>query len=181
MTDLDDFKKRIFEFAGREFVRKSILSIRDGAGAIEQILGGGGYRRVLEIGTYRGVASAYMAQFCERVTTIDLAFGKMEQDGQMHDRVRFWEAMGIDNIDLRLIDSDGEKPALIGAQEFDFAFVDGDHEGEAPRRDFELVKRCGAVLFHDYGADNGVTALVNSLPRKQVEIIDIFAFWQAGP
>lgn len=173
-----DFKSLIGKYAGREFARKSILSIRDGAGVVERLLGSRRYKRVLEIGTYRGVSSAYMAQFCERVITIDLINGKMEQDRQIFDRVRFWEALEIGNIDLRLACCDLSKAALIAAEQFDFAFVDGDHDGDAPRRDFEMVKHCGAVLFHDYGANNGVTPLIDSLPRNQVEIIDIFAFWR---
>lgn len=173
-----EFKALIARYAGREFSRKSIISIRDGAGVIERLLGEGKYRRVLEIGTYRGVSSAYMAQFVERVTTIDLVEGKMEQDRQLFDRVRFWTALEIDNIDLRLVNSEEEKAALIETLDFDFAFVDGDHEGEAPALDFELVKRCGTVLFHDYSGNNGVTALVDSLPREEVEVMDIFALWR---
>ncbi len=176
-----EFKQLIGKYAGREFSRKSILSIRDGAGVIDQLLGGGQYKRVLEIGTYRGVSSAYMAQFCERVITVDLINGKMEQDHQLFDRVRFWEALEIANIDLRLVCCDLSKAAVIAAEQFDFAFVDGDHEGDAPRRDFELVKRCGTVLFHDYDGDNGVMALIDSLPKEQIEIMDIFALWRAPP
>lgn len=177
----DSFKVGVSEFAAREFIRKSVLSIRDGAGVIERVLGGRRYRRVLEIGTYRGVSSAFMARFCERVITVDLVHGKMEQDRQVFDRVRFWEAMGIGNIDLRLVESEAEKAAFIGSLDFDFAFIDGDHEGDAPRRDFEMVKRCGAVLFHDCDGANGVTKLVSTLPRHQVEIMDIFAFWRGAP
>lgn len=175
---IEQFKAKISDYAGREFMRKSVLSIRDGAGVFERLLGGGIYRRALEIGTYRGVSSALMAQFCERVLTIDLIDGKMERDHQVFDRVRFWESMGIGNIDLRLIETEAEKAAIVSAAEFDFAFVDGDHEGRAPLRDFELVKRCGTVLFHDYDGDNGVRRFVDTLPRAEVEIIDIFALWR---
>ena len=159
-------------------MRKSILSIRGGAGVVESILGGRRYKRILEIGTYRGIGSAYMSQFCERIVTVDLKHGKMEKDRQVFDRFRLWETLGVKNIDLFLVDGDKHKADLIKTFDFDFAFVDGDHEGNAPRDDFELVKRCGAVLFHDYDGDNGVTRLVNSLPKEQVTVMDIFAFWQ---
>lgn len=174
-----DFKQLITKYAGREFSRKSILSIRDGAGVIDRVLGAGRYRRILEIGTYRGVSSAYMAQFCDSVVTIDLKHGKMEQDRQVFDRIRFWEALEIKNIDLRLVEDDADKAALINSLDFDFAFVDGDHEGAAPAKDFELVKKCGAVLFHDYDGSNGVTGLIDSLPKEQIEVMDIFALWRA--
>ena len=105
-----EFKGRVAEFAAREFMRKSVLSIRDGAGVFETILGGGQFKRALEIGTYRGVSSALMAQFCDAVVTIDLRNGKMERDRQVFDRVRFWEAMGVGNIESHLVDSDSERP-----------------------------------------------------------------------
>lgn len=175
-----EFKDKVAEFAAREFMRKSVLSIRDGAGVFEAVLGGGRFKRALEIGTYRGVSSALMAQFCDTVVTIDLRNGKMERDRQVFDRVRFWEAMGVGNIESHLVDNDGEKASLISRLDFDFAFVDGDHEGDAPRRDFDLVKRCGTVLFHDYEGDNGVVDLIDSLPKAEVEVIDMFALWRAG-
>lgn len=177
---LERFRAQIVDYAGREFIRKSVFSPESGAGAIERVLGGRRYKRALEIGTYRGVSSALMAQFCDTVVTIDLRNGKMERDRQVFDRVRFWEAMGAGNIESHLVDNDGEKAALISRLDFDFAFVDGDHEGDAPRRDFDLVKRCGTVLFHDYEGDNGVVDLVNSLPPTEVEVIDMFALWRAG-
>jgi hypothetical protein len=93
-------------------------------------------------------------------------------------RLPFWEAMGIDNIDLRLVEDEAEKADFIRKSEFDFAFIDGDHEGDAPRRDFELVRRCGAVLFHDFDGDNGVRRFVRTLPHHQVADLGMFAFWR---
>lgn len=176
---IDEFRENVAAFAAREFIRKSVLSINGGGQVIQRVLGARQFKRALEIGTYRGVSSALMAQFCESVVTIDLQYGKMERDRQVFDRVRFWEAMGAGNIESHLVADDREKAALIGGLDFDFAFIDGDHEGRAPREDFNLVRRCGTVLFHDYAGDNGVVELIDSLPRHQIEIIDIFALWRA--
>lgn len=181
MIDAEEFKRRVTEFAGREFCRKSILSIRNGAGVIEHILGSGKYRRILEIGTYRGVGSAFMSQFVDGIVTIDLKYGKMEQDGQRFDRVRFFEAMGVLNVDCRLVENDAEKAEIIRKLPFDFAFIDGDHTAPAPANDFSLVKKCGTVLFHDYDANNDVMKFVDTLPRHQVEIMDMFALWRERP
>ena len=43
-----------------------------------------------------------------------------------------------------------------------------------------MVKRCGTVLFHDFEGDNGVVDLISSLPKNEVEVIDMFALWRAG-
>lgn len=164
--------------AGRGAFKKSALMIGDGAEIIERTIRDGGYRRVLEIGTYRGVTAAFMAQFVDRVTTIDLVRGRMERHGETFDRWRFWESLGISNIDLRLIETDIDKATVIRESRFDFAFIDADHVAPAPEKDFALVRSCGAVLFHDYGENNGVTAFVDTLPKEQVTINDIFAFWK---
>jgi predicted O-methyltransferase YrrM len=120
-----------------------------------------------------------MSQFVDRVITIDLKNGLLESNGEDFDRQAFWDSLGIDNIDLHLVENDAEKARVCAAERYDFAFIDGDHEGRAPALDFKLVRGCGTVLFHDYGAANGVTRLVDTLPRQQVEIIDIFALWKA--
>jgi predicted O-methyltransferase YrrM len=174
------FKTRVGDLiANPKFMRKSTLSIRDGAGVIERVLGGGAYKRVLEIGTFRGVNAAFMSQFVERVITIDLKNGQLERHGEFFDRRGFWDSLGVKNVDLHQVEDDAEKARICATEQYDFAFIDGDHEGTAPALDFELVRRCGTVLFHDYGAPNGVTRLVDTLPRQQVEIIDIFALWKA--
>lgn len=160
--------------------RKSVLSIRDGGGVIEKLMGGGKYRRALEIGTWRGVGAAYMAQFVDRVITIDLKMGQLEREELREgwSRAGFWDRIGAKNIDLHLVRSDEEKAKLIASLDFDFALIDGNHSAASARADFEMVKRCGAVLFHDYDENTGVRAFVDTLPLDQVTIMDIFAFWQ---
>lgn len=177
--NIAEFKQRISDFAGDELLRKSALRIRDGAGVIEKVLGCGEFKSVLEIGTYRGVTAAYMAGFVDQVNTIDLKRGKMQWDGQEFDRVRLWEALGIGNVSLHLVSDNNEKANLVSKLDFDFAFVDGDHTYQGVASDFELVKRCGAVLFHDYDQGTEVATFVDSLPKSQVQIMDIFALWRA--
>ncbi len=169
------------ELYGPRVLRRSALNIRGGAGVFERLLAGKGYRTALEIGTYRGCAAAEMASYCERVITIDLKAGRLESLNETFDRAAFWASLGIANIDLRLVEDDAEKKALIDTIEFDFAFIDGAHDARV-RDDFEMVKRCGRVLFHDYDR-RGIPDLdhvydfVNTLPRQQVQVLDIFAYW----
>lgn len=177
------FKARVAEIGGPRIFHLSALSIRDGAGVLEHVLGSGRYRTVLEIGTYHGVGTAFMAKFVDKVITIDLAQGRLEQEDRTFDRKAFWKALGVaDKIDLRLVKSNEEKAALIRSLKFDLAFIDGGKEDVAA--DFASVQHCGAVLFHDYD-DRGQPSLnvvydfVNSLSRNQVQVMDLFALWTA--
>ena len=166
---------------GRHTLKRSILSIREGAGVMEHFLKGRGVRTALEIGTYRGVGAAEISQFVDRVITIDLRHGRLEQLGEEWDRHAFWRSLGVDNVELHLVDDDAEKAELIRGLDFDFAFVDGAHDARV-RDDFELVKRCGRVLFHDVDSRgkpelDHVYNFVMSLPRHELEQRDIFALW----
>lgn len=190
---------------GVEALKRSALSIRDGEGVLRKVLCAEvdvavnnpdnpsqsltlhklvpRYRHVLEIGTYKGVAAACMARYCERVTTIDLHHGRLEQLGESWDRQAFWSKLGIHNIDLRLVNDNAEKSELVNALDFDFAFVDGAHD-ESVRDDFDLVKRCGTVLFHDYDRRGRpeldyVADFIDTLPKDQIEVMDIFVLWTA--
>ena len=174
-------RQRIVDLFGQHALKRSILSIREGGGVMEHFLSGRGMRTALEIGTYRGVGAAEISQFVDRVITIDLHHGRLEQLGESWNRRHFWSSLGIDNIDLRLVHNDAEKAELIRSLEFDFAFVDGAHD-ERVRDDFELVRRCGRVLFHDVDRrgkpeKDHVYNFVMSLPRHELQFMDIFALW----
>lgn len=179
--------ERIVEQYGTGILRKSAMGIRAGAGVFERCMSGKGYRTALEIGTYRGCSTAEIAQYVERVITIDLKYGKLEYNRDTgtdprdatYDREAFWQSLGIDNIDLILVADDAEKAAVVGALDFAFAFIDGAHD-EGVRLDFELTRRCGRVLFHDCDpagkAPNYVYNFVQSLPGKITQD-DIFCLW----
>lgn len=179
-------REKIVSMHGERALRKSALNIRGGAGVFERVLAGRGYRTALEIGTYRGCAAAEMAQYCERVVTIDLHRGQLERGGETWDRESFWKSLGIENIDLKLVHDDAEKVPLVNGLTFDFAFIDGAHD-RTVADDFALVKRCGRVLFHDAddnrlrphkpNSSNCVHEFISTLPSEQVEFMDIFALW----
>lgn len=174
---------RIVALHGEKTLRKSALRIRAGAGVFEWAMAGKGYRTALEIGTYKGCAAAEMAQYCERVVTIDLRRGKLERNGERWDREQFWCSLGVRNVELRLVEGDAEKCALVAGMEFDFAFIDGAHD-RSVADDFALVRRCGHVLFHDAddngpGKSNCVYEFIATLPQAQVQANDIFALWTA--
>ena len=176
-------KERIIEQYGPETLKKSALNIREGEKIISDILKEGNYKTCLEIGTYRGCTAAVMSRFCDKVITIDLHEGRLEYYGEKFDRYKFWKSLNVDNVELYLVENDKEKAELIDRLDFDFAFIDGAHD-ESVKNDFELVKHCGTVLFHDYD-DRGQPCLnyvydfINTLPKEKLTIIDIFALWKA--
>ena len=178
--DPEEFKARALSLFGPGILRLSALSLRNGADIIAKILAWGDYKHVLEIGTFKGLTASFMSHFVPRVTTIDLRNGRLEAVDPGFDRVDCINKMGAGNIDLRLVKSDRRKAQLIKSLEFDFAFIDGNHTAPAPEIDFDLVKKCGTVLFHDYDEDNpnGVVQFVKTLPRHEVEVTDIFALWR---
>ena len=176
-------RERIKALHGAQVLKRSALSIRGGAHVFERVLSGKGYRTALEIGTYRGCAAAEMAQYCERVITIDLVHGKLEQAGETFDRRAFWESLDVHNVELHLVKNDAKKAKLIGGMDFQFALIDGAHD-ETVANDFALVRRCGRVLFHDYDPrgrahQDHAYNFVNTLPKEQIQILDIFALWTA--
>lgn len=174
------FIERAGQFGEPRLLKRSVFSFPDGAEVLDRVFGSGRYQTVLEIGTYRGVSAAYMATMCRKVITVDLWRGQLEWDGETFDRTAFWRHMGAANIEFVRVHDDQEKKTRLAAMQFDIAFIDGGAVNVAD--DFALVKRCGAVLFHDYDpikTRKVVYDFVNSLPPAQVQVTGMFAFWKA--
>lgn len=182
MTHPKQTKDLVVEHFGENALRKSALSLPDGAEIFELVLKGKGFKTILEIGTYKGVSAAELSKYCNKVITVDLEEGQLERTDPKFHREKLWRALHINNINLKLVEDNKAKADLINSLHFDFAFVDGAHD-EGVNLDWDLVKRCGAVLFHDYDTcgiphRSHVYNLVNSLPKEQVRIYGIFAYWK---
>lgn len=129
----------------------------------------------LEIGTFYGMTTVVLSQYFGRVISVSLDVDGAKQ--MKHEIVRH---LGIKNIRFFDIASNSDKRALIDQLDFDFAYTDGDHANDA-REDFDLVKRCGRVLFHEYWPlQPPVWNLVNALPQDEVTRahFDCFAYWE---
>jgi hypothetical protein len=136
-------------------------------------IGGG---RALEIGTYHGVTAVLLSQFFEEVVAVSI-----DTQPERLLRERICEALGITNVRFIACSSNAEKARVIESFDFDFCYSDGDHTNDA-RADFELVRRCGRVLFHEYWPlQVPVWNLVNSLPDHEVTRADFdcLAYWNA--
>lgn len=177
MSDVAAYLDRVERVHGFGLIRRCALRT-PGAEILAEAIRAGGHRRVLEIGTYRGVTAGYLAGLCERVITIDVAGGRLEQTDDGFDRGAFWAGLGIGNVELVVAESEGARRRAIAKARYDLAFVDGDHEAPAPALDFALVRHCGAVILHDAAADNGVRDLLAMLPAREVRIAGDFALWR---
>lgn len=176
-------RDRIIALHGAGVLKRSALSIRGGAGVFKSVMFGRKIKTALEIGTYRGVAAAEMSRWCENVITIDLARGKLERSEERFNRRKFWDSLGATNVEFMPVKDDVDKAQLVKLLDFDFAFIDGAHD-QTVSNDFDLVKRCGRVLFHDYDrrgvvGQDFVYDFVNTLPKEQIQVMDIFALWTA--
>lgn len=97
---------------------------------------------VVEIGTYHGCTAAYIAQFASKVHCFDIE--------DFPQKYKIWADCGLtDKIEFHLIKDKAEIKEILKDIDFDFAFIDDGHEYEDTKADFNLVKKCGRVLFHD--------------------------------
>lgn len=120
-------------------------------------------RLCFEIGTWQGLTAAVLSRYFDRVVTVDIAHQERKHDLLAH--------LGITNVECIDIESNSDKAAVWRgvAAECDFAYLDGDHANDT-MTDFELVKGCRRVLFHEaWHWQTDVFALTMAiLPRAEV-------------
>jgi hypothetical protein len=128
-------------------------------------------RRCLEIGTCNGLTAIVLSRFFDEVVSIDIMPSRLK-----HEIVDFLQ---ITNVRFHDVKDDSEKAHLIYAYNFDLAYVDGNHDQDT-LFDFDLVKRCGRVLFHEYWeAQPPVWNLINSLRSSgRVRTEGKLALWE---
>lgn len=97
----------------------------------------------VEIGTYKGLSTAFLATVADHVWTFDIADHSKRQNWIWHkagllDRITFTQNRNANDVKRVLKDVD-----------FDFAFIDGVTPAEELEKMFKIVKRCGRVLIHN--------------------------------
>ena len=144
----------------------------DGAKILQHFLLRKPVRKALEIGTCNGLGTAFIAQFAEKVFTIDILDNSLKN--------RIWDVLGVaDKITSYIVQNEDEKRELIASLEFDVAFVDGNHFENYPQNDFDMVKHCGRVILHDYCKDfPDVVRFVDSLNQNMMEKRGLFVYWE---
>lgn len=145
-------------------------------GFLDQIKAGERGGTALEIGTYHGITALLLAERFDRVISVSV---DDEDPGRLLKR-ELAQFVGATNIQFFDAKDNAEKVAIVDSLAFDFAYSDGDHTNDT-ELDFDLVKRCGRVLFHEaWPLQPPVWNLLHSLPPDEVTWCDgdVLAYWE---
>ncbi len=165
-------KKVLLHFGKKAFARSS--ACMEFESFLKRIKAGG--KCALEIGTYNAITAIVLSQFFEQVICVSV-----DLDQRHIIKREIVKFLGITNITFHDCQDNAEKAAIVNGLEFDFCYSDGDHTHDT-YTDFELVKRCGKVLFHEvWPIQAPVWNLVHSLPKDEIIFADFdcFAYWES--
>ena len=110
---------------------------------------------VLEIGTFNGLSTAILANLCSFVFTVDIAYRPETQV--------VWDHFNLlDKINYSIFKDREEIGKFIKKIQYDFVYIDANHKYEEVKADYEMIKDCNSILFHDYHLD-GVRQLINEI------------------
>lgn len=166
-------KKILMHFGKRAFARSS--ACMEFEAFLKRIKAGG--KCALEIGTYNGITAVILSQFFEKVICVSVDAEDLKRQIIKRQIVEF---LGITNIEFHDCLDNEEKAHIVETLDFDFCYSDGDHTHDT-YTDFEMVKRCGRVLFHEvWPIQPPVWNLVHSLPQNEITYADqdCFAYWE---
>jgi len=139
-------------------------------------------KRVLEIGSYCGLSTVYLARTAASVTAMDYFDGRGTEEPK-DTYPEFLAAMQRHGVadKVTTCHPDAELPST----EYDLVFIDGAHDYQSVRADVDKAERVladgGTIVFHDYreypGAtdgrwDEGVTRAVRELVANGHELIN---------
>ena len=159
-------KNKIIDKYGSGILTRSALNLKDGYEDLVYFLSKRKIKTAVEIGTFRGLTSCVISQYCDNLITIDIENGLVEnyETRQLVKkyprRKAIWKELDITNIRQVIINNNQEKADLLKDIEYDFVFIDGDHSYEGVKYDYELVKECNQILFHDYDRREGKSSPV---------------------
>jgi predicted O-methyltransferase YrrM len=148
-------------------------------------------RRVLEIGTCTGGSLFLFAQVSApdaQVISVDLPDGEFG-GGYPAWKTPLYRSFAQPEQRLALLRADSHDPAtleqvqaLLGGDELDFLFIDGDHSYEGVRQDFEsfsqLVRKGGLIGFHDIAAPPSGGPVIDT-DGSLLLVGDVPAYWSS--
>jgi len=167
-----NFKRTLKKEFGRNILYLSALRDWRGERTLRYFLSQQPIDVAIDLGTAKGITAALIAHYANKVYTFD------KRELLVANSV--WDRFGQkDKIKFIKVSTNRDKTEAIKTLDFDFAFIDDQHDYEGARIGFEATKKCGRVLFHDYSDKwPGVKEFVDTLPKKELTIKNTFAFWK---
>lgn len=128
-------------------------------------------KNVLEIGTYRGITTLFMADSIQSrkgsVVTIDI---------KDYASLNFKNSKFKNIINYKL----GNSHKILSSlnQKFDLIFIDADHSEQGVFKDFNITKKYlnndGIIIFHDSNSFKGVKNVINYIKHlNNFQVIDL--------
>lgn len=174
-TDLDLAHKITAALNSREPVIEGWLSEDEGE-YLEKLAKD---KIVLEIGSYLGRSTVWMARVALQLHAVDTF------DGRGTPRPRstlneFKANLTKYNVQNKVLIIAGESKDALPSESgiFDLIFLDGAHDPESVKVDMaqamRLVKPNGVIALHDYSSVDhpGVVTVINSMLGKEIELVD---------
>ena len=155
-----------------------LLPIMRGGGSFNRIMQDGtAHGTAIDIGTSAGLSAAAMALYFDAVYTFDVrpVYGMLP--------FKIWEHLGLSKkiVQCYTRKRQLQQEVVAGIHNLVFAFIDGSHSYKSATDDYNMTKRCGRVLFHDYWSVHpNVKKAVDDL-HIPITVSGRLAYWKGEP
>ena len=129
---------------------------------------------IIEIGTLLGVASALLASYCQTVFTFDIWY---RNSHHIWNELEVWDRINCYTGNQKFIDDVINQLRCNTNLNINFAFIDGMHKIKNVIHDFEQVKFCKRVLFHDANI-GGIGDFIKKIGGKFAGKDKMFGYWE---